>query len=87
MMCCGSKSKILVYKKDDDLHFDLYSSNIADLYSSNFEQMYDSVGFDEDNMHLSKSRIYDPVINMCMHENYDNDDVHSCVVLIIFRNV
>ena len=63
------------------------SENIADLYSSNFEQMYDSVGFDEDNMHLSKSRIYDPVINMCMHENYDNDDVHSCVVLIIFRNV
>ena len=29
MMCCGSKSKILVYKKDDDLHFEINGPDVS----------------------------------------------------------
>ena len=29
-------------------------------------------------MHLLKSRIDNLVIHMCVHENGDNDDGHSC---------
>ena len=53
------------------------SEDIADLFSSKFEQLYNSVGFDEDHMHLLKSRVDNLVIIMCMHEN-DTDDGHNC---------
>ena len=53
------------------------SEDIADLFSSKFEQLYNFVGFDEDHMHLLKSRVDNLVINMCMHEN-DTDDGHNC---------
>ena len=39
--------------------------------------MHNSVGFDEDHIHLLKSRVDNLVINMCVHENHDNDDDHS----------
>ena len=54
------------------------SEDIADLFSSKFEHLYNSVGFDEDHMDLLKSRVDNLVINMCVHENDDNDDGHNC---------
>ena len=56
----------------------LGSEDIADLFSSKFEQLYNSVGFDEDHMHLLKGRVDNIVINMCVHKNDDNDDGHIC---------
>ena len=40
--------------------------------------MYKSVGFDEDNMHILKSRIDNLVTNRCTHENDYNDYGHNC---------
>ena len=60
-----------------DGHID--SEDIADFFSSTFEQLlYNSVGFDEDHMQLLKRTVDSLFINMCVHENDDNDDGHNC---------
>ena len=54
------------------------SEDIADLFSSKFEQLYNSIGLDEDHMHLLKRTVDNVCINLCVHENDDNDDGHNC---------